>query len=88
MSGDLDKDIEAEFQKIIEDESSPDKPPDFPGLQYLGCGYDIFGRYASAGATRGCYWIFPRRKKKNASSSTVISPLANSVPLSRPFHLT
>src|SRR6516164_9619063 len=37
--------------------------PDFPGLQYLGCGYDIFGRYAHKSYTKPLLFDFSKEEK-------------------------
>ncbi len=52
-----------------------DEAPDFPGLQYLGCGYDIFGRYASPKAIKGCLFDFSKEKKvKRQFMSRALTP--------------
>ena len=37
-----------------------DEVPPFPGLQHLGCGYDVFGRYASKDSIKALLFDFSK----------------------------
>jgi len=62
---DLDNEI-AQLTGDITSDKTAARPPDdafpFPGLQYLGCGYNVFGTYASVDSIKGQLFDFSNEK--------------------------